>query len=445
MQLVIDVGVAVACGGGLVSTAAAYLLGRKHGVQLRSVQPSGRRSEASVLDASHHEATVAYPARAIGPEQSLVKSAPPIHPKRILIGDNQERPVVVIQETFSSKEFKLARPLSMSSGAVSRLSSLLQAVPSLMTANLAADRRLMEVVVDGALTRAADGNGFRAFVMGEKGIQSQARLFESGNLQNLVNAAAVWNIASVLLAQKHLADIQRSLEDLKAGISNISLFLSEQRRARISSTYDYLAQAHAAISAGEMPQSVRVQLESCERDLLEIQTHLELEFRRKASEPAKSTEKFGTQELMQNIGVKLDELQSLSADMIACHKTRVAAWHVLSLYPGEPHLKQARYRQLQESAGRLTSLSAEVERNTQGDIDGMSSFFNKAETLESRKSELRAHAKKVMVLCDERAQQGQHVIHASQALLLKHDKPTKLLCVFDKGKLAAVRETVALN
>jgi hypothetical protein len=67
----------------------------------------------------------------------------------------------------------------------------------------------MEVVINGDLVRAADGHGFRAIAMGAKGVREHARLFEVKNLQNVVNAAAVWQIASVLVAQKHLADISK--------------------------------------------------------------------------------------------------------------------------------------------------------------------------------------------------------------------------------------------
>ena len=71
----------------------------------------------------------------------------------------------------------------------------------------------MEVVVDGTLARAADGSGLLPFVRGPNGrIVEQARLFDAANLQRMVSAAALWQVASVIVAQKHLADISGRLK-----------------------------------------------------------------------------------------------------------------------------------------------------------------------------------------------------------------------------------------
>jgi hypothetical protein len=283
-------------------------------------------------------------------------------PARIVIGENPDYPLVTIETLDSPLAYEKAQPLDVRSGPVSRLSPLLQAAPSLLVAGEAAGKRLMEVVIKGDMVRAADGNGLRAFTMGVDGIKQNARLFEVSNLQNMINAAAVWQVASVVVAQKHLADISEKLDEIKDGVQRISQFLDNQRKARIQSTYEYLAQAYHAIQAGELPSSVRIQLESCERDLLEIQNHLEMEFRQKVDKKIEKKENFGTEDLRADITAKIDELDELAGDLALCIKTRIAGWHVLSLFPGEPHLKTVRRAKIQESIESFQSLGLIARR-----------------------------------------------------------------------------------
>lgn len=162
----------------------------------------------------------------------------------------------------------------------------------------------MEVVINGDLVRASDGNGFRAMTVGADGIKEHGRLFEVNNLENVINAAAIWQVASVLVAQKHLADISQKLEDLNKSINRVTEFLEGQRRARIKAIYGYLNQAVQAISNGELSPSVRGQLECCEQDLLEIQIHLKTEFEKKAKRRIEHKERFGTGELEKDISKK---------------------------------------------------------------------------------------------------------------------------------------------
>lgn len=98
---------------------------------------------------------------------------------------------------------------------IGRLTALIQAVPSLLVASEAHGKRLMEVVINGDLVRAADGNGSRPYAITNGRISELARLFEVEKLSDMINAAAVWQIASVVVAQKHLADISQKLDELK--------------------------------------------------------------------------------------------------------------------------------------------------------------------------------------------------------------------------------------
>ena len=127
--------------------------------------------------------------------------------------------------------------------------------------------------------------------LGQAASTNMARLFEIGNLQNVINAAAIWQVASVLVAQKHLADISSKLDEINDNIIALSQFLEDQRESRIRSAYDYLGQAYRALGSGELSGAVRNELENCERDLLEIQHHIEKEYRQRVEKKIEKRER----------------------------------------------------------------------------------------------------------------------------------------------------------
>lgn len=86
-------------------------------------------------------------------------------PDRIVIGQTPSVPIVTIQAFPDVEAFQKAKPMDdHSSKPIGRLNALIQAVPSLLVAGEAHGKKLMEVVINGDLVRAADGNGLRVRV-----------------------------------------------------------------------------------------------------------------------------------------------------------------------------------------------------------------------------------------------------------------------------------------
>lgn len=196
----------------------------------------------------------------------------------VVLGTEDDKPLVTITpiQTIPAKATKV----DPSATGISRLAPLLQAVPGAAVFGEAASSKIMQVVIDGPLTAAADGQGYRAFTMGAKGIKAHARLFEPERLQNLVTSAAMFQIASAVVAQKHLADISAKLTELKLGVDNIAEFLESQRKSQITGALKYLGQVAGMLHAGEQDEAVRIELESIERELGSIHDHLNDEFSR---------------------------------------------------------------------------------------------------------------------------------------------------------------------
>ena len=191
--------------------------------------------------------------------------------RQIVIGENADSPLVTIKALDSIEDYEIANPLSQkNSKSISKLSALFQAIPSLMLENQTVGKQLIEVSINGDLVRASDGIGWRAFSVGSGGIKEHARLLDVQNLQSLINISAIWNIASVLVAQKHLADISSKLDGIKCGIEGVARFQDNQRKARVNSAYEILLQIFTTISDGEFPEDGRIHIGDIERDLLEI-------------------------------------------------------------------------------------------------------------------------------------------------------------------------------
>ena len=359
-------------------------------------------------------------------------------PTSITVGDTPTRPILTIAPLRSPRDFRKAKPLDLQSAPVSKLGALVQAAPSILVAGQAHGKRLMEVVINGDLVRAADGNGFRAFAMGMGKISEQARLFDVNALQNMINAAAIWQVASVIVAQKHLADISKKLGEIKDRVEAVAQFLDNQRQARLRSTYEYLAQVCNALDAGELPLAARIHLENCERDLLEIQHHLETEFRQKLKKKVEDGEFFGSKQMTVGISAKLDELGMIVEDLELCLKCRIAAWHVLCLYPGEPQLKAARRTSIEKSLASLQALRQEMAA-VRGEIREVNAVFNLGSTLQARRKTLYRQYNRIVKAIAQHADAGSSAITHTDQLLQAGDRPTRILLEYDAGTLVGAR------
>ncbi len=374
-------------------------------------------------------------------QASLPRAEPPTGPPptSIAIGDTPTRPIMTIGPLRSPRDFKKAKPIALQSAPVSKLGALVQSAPSILVAHQAHGKHLMEVVINGDLVRAADGSGRRAFAMAGGRISEHARLFDVNTLQSMINAAAVWQVASVIVAQKHLADISKILGEIKDRVEAVCQFLNNQRQARIRSTYEYLTQVCTALTAGELPLPARIHLENCERDLLKIQDHLEAEFRQKLEKRVEGTDLIGSRKLTDGISAKVDELGKIVEDLELCLKCRIAAWHVLCLYPGEPQMKAARRASIERSLSALEALRQEMAA-VRGEVRAVDATFNLESTLRARRKTLYRKCNALAKAIKQQAQVGSGAIVRTHQLLQEGDRPTRILLEYDAGTLVGARQ-----
>lgn len=167
-------------------------------------------------------------------------------------GDKEVMSMMVLDAADATMKLLSAtqlQPEAIPDALKSLVESLVQVAPSVGTAAMINSSKLMEVVINGELLAASDGNGLRAIAKAGKGFE-HARLYEPSNLQNMANAAAIWQIASVVVAQKHLADISATLKRVESKVESIQCFHEEKRFSDIGKTMSYLEDANMAIESG---------------------------------------------------------------------------------------------------------------------------------------------------------------------------------------------------
>ena len=220
---------------------------------------------------------------------------------------------------------------------IDRLSPALATVPTLGVASELATGKYMKVVCSGALTKAADGNGFRAMVHGANGVKEHARLFEPAALTNMVNVAALYNVASFALAQKHLADISAKLDVIKKDIEEVAAFQRDQRLSRLTSAIRYFNQIAPSVLDGERHDRFQLQIENYETSLLEIEDHIRININSSLNDMANLQNEswFGTDKFESDITSSALGICQLIDQMLLCIRARFLGWQILCLFPGD--------------------------------------------------------------------------------------------------------------
>lgn len=157
-------------------------------------------------------------ANAASNSQLVVKRDSPL-----ILGEEADNPVL----TFALAEISNTAPVNwqpvseLDNTGISRFNPLLQAVPNLVTQAHVATTQYVEVNIPlSSLARVKDSvNELRGYAKGSDGrFTEQAKLLAPENLEKIVNAGALFQVASVIVAQKHLADISQKLTEIKKAV-----------------------------------------------------------------------------------------------------------------------------------------------------------------------------------------------------------------------------------
>lgn len=331
-------------------------------------------------------------------------------------------------------------------GALSRrlgnlIQPLCQVAPTAVVAGHANSRQLMEVVIDGQLLAASDGEGLRAIAKASRGFE-HARLYEPSKLQNAANAAALWQIASVVVAQKHMADISAALKRIDARLEGIQAHLETARRAIVSSAMDYLEQAQHAFGNGEFSERTRAKLEDLDVELNRVSVELSSQIRRECGKEL-------TRDVMGCKGEYVDALRKHEAlgnlvnQLLLCNDVRVANWYMCSLHPDNSQMLQPRMDQMRRQMREAEGLGVFVEDAVSKDISSITAVSTPDKKIVVRRREVRDISDSTALSLKAAQLQQERVLDRLKDLANDALRPQRLLVEVKNGN--PVRVVVQLD
>ena len=274
---------------------------------------------------------------------------------------------------------------------ISRLGPLLQTLPSLATAAHIASHHYMEVIIDGALAKVKDGSGYRGFSLGEKGIKAHAVLLNPDKLNQLVNAGILLNVASAILAQKHLADISNKLTQIIETIREISAFQNNARKSEIVGAIQYLQQITPVVIEGQSSPEIRQMLEAIEKDFSTLQDHLltDIAFAGEKIAAINDGSFFSSATITSKIQAQQKTIEERTMEWDLAMRVRGQALHLVSHSEGQTMLVKRRQQAIEHHYAQFDTVISKVEKQLQSRIDSIGAVAEQANTTSANKVILR--------------------------------------------------------
>ncbi|MDV1444084.1 hypothetical protein RZQ47_20525 [Klebsiella variicola subsp. variicola] len=274
---------------------------------------------------------------------------------------------------------------------ISRLSPLLQTLPSLATSAHVASHQYMEVIINGPLASVKDGPGFRGFSLGEKGIKEHAVLLSPDKLSQLVNAGMLLSVASAVLAQKHLADISKKLTEIVEAVREVSAFQNNARKSEIIGAIQYLQQITPVVIEEQCSPAIRQKLEDIEVQFSALQAHLLTDITAAGDKVAALKDRglFGSTEITNKIQAQQKILDERIHEWDLAMKVRTQALHLLTQAEGNTTLVRHRQQTIVHNYQEFESVVDKVERQLHQRIQGISALTEQSNTTNANKVLLR--------------------------------------------------------
>ncbi|TBR67473.1 MULTISPECIES: YaaW family protein [unclassified Escherichia] len=274
---------------------------------------------------------------------------------------------------------------------ISRLGPLLQTLPSLATAAHIASHHYMEVIIDGALAKVKDSSGYRGFSLGEKGIKAHAVLLNPDKLNQLVNTSILLNVASAILAQKHLADISNKLTQIIESIREISAFQNNARKSEIVGAIQYLQQITPVVIEGQSSPEIRQILEAIEKDFSTLQDHLltDIAFAGEKVASINDGSFFSSATITSKIQAQQKIIEERTMEWDLAMRVRGQALHLVSHSEGQTMLVERRQQAIEHHYAQFDTVISKVEKQLQSRIDSIGAVAEQANTTSANKVILR--------------------------------------------------------
>lgn len=210
----------------------------------------------------------------------------------------------------------------LNSDSVSQFNHLLGLVPSSATAVAGHSKQLMTCTFEySKLIQAKDGSGAIGTVYkeGSNKFGAQARFQEAKGLKSVVTTGLILNVASQVLAQKHLADINERLQAIEQQVKSIRQFLEQSRLAKIETFQEHLQRVAQVLGEGKElhPSTLDVLVHKVQDVRAEV-THIRKDLEKAHSEikDFDSSSWFGSNDLRVALREKIDRVNHLQREYL---------------------------------------------------------------------------------------------------------------------------------
>ena len=314
-----------------------------------------------------------------------------IYDQRWGFGHDIHQPALTVATIPPSESINTGAMQEQDITGISRLSPLLQTLPSLAASTHIASHQYMEVIINGPLASVKDGPGFRGFSLGEKGIKEHAVLLNPDKLSQLVNAGMLLNVASAVLAQKHLADISKKLTEIVEAVREVSAFQINARKSEIIGAIQYLQQITPVVIEEQCSPAIRQKLEDIEVQFSALQAHLLTDITAAGDKVAALKDRglFGSTEITNKIQTQQKILDERIHEWDLAMKVRAQALHLLTHAEGNTTLVRHRQQTIVHNYQEFESVVDKVERQVHQRIQGISALTEQSNTTNANKVLLR--------------------------------------------------------
>jgi len=245
---------------------------------------------------------------------------------------------------------------------ISRLNALFQGAPTAANAVQGVPKNVWEVAINGPMLRALDANGnpipdtFRAMTHGANSkFKEHAQLTKPGAADGLMVATAAWQIASIVVAQKHLADISQRLGDIETGLERVEGKMDATRRGKLKGAIDYLREISESILEGDFAPHFRIKLEDHAHQMMEAKHQVMdiLKSRIAALLSIQDPDTINADGYANLIRGEMIASSMLFREALLCSRARFQAWSLLTVMPGNETLKPKRYENIRDDLNKL--------------------------------------------------------------------------------------------
>jgi hypothetical protein len=218
-------------------------------------------------------------------------------------------------------------------------------------------------------------------------IVGQGVLTPASHVNRALAAAAVWQIAAMVIAQKYLADIDTKLTRISEQLDLVHEKLDQQNRSRLQASLEKLGDYAAVLATGSFTEldthSYDSQIEGIDRECLCIVHDLRASMLRasKAMREHKGGWAFDPARAAGELGTRLNEFESAVEPYLLALFVRTLGAQVKCSLPVAPHLAQLTLKRVRQALDLVTdeqeafyAAAREAAINVEGGLPG----WNKA-------------------------------------------------------------------